>query len=81
MFVLDRVVEGVLVGTPVSELQPASVHPPLKDMVDTIRRELSLEHFGDNMNDVVNEACAQLNVDASGPLLVKAQRCYELLIR
>ena len=75
------VVEGVLVGTPMVELQPAGGQPPLKDMVDKLRRELSLERLGNNMNEVVNEACAQLGVDASGSLLVKAQRCYERLLR
>ena len=74
------VVQGEPVGTSSGEPLAAGAPIPLKDMADTLRRELALDHCG-NVRAVVDEACARLSVDTSGSLLTKAQRCYDTLGR
>ena len=57
--------------------EPAGAEMPLKDMVETLRRELLLEIW--DVQEVVQKAVEVLEVDASGSLYTKAHRCYSAL--
>ena len=53
--------------------------PPLLTMVEIFKRQLGLDPKL-NMQDVVDEACVQLGVDATqGNLVEKARKCWVLL--
>ena len=55
--------------------------PPLHTMVEIFRRDLGLDSKL-NMQEVVEEACVQLDVDATqGSLVEKAQKCWVKLGR
>ena len=76
----------VSAGSPNSAVPVASASgkgaagaPPLHTMVEIFKRQLGLD-MKLNMQEVVDQACAQLGVDATQSNLVeKAQTCWEML--
>ena len=66
----------VPVATPTDDVANA---PPLLTMVEILKRQLGLDPKL-NMQEVVEQACVQLGVDATqGNLVEKARKCWVLL--
>ena len=73
---VPAVEEAPYMATVVCESESAREPPPLREIVDALKRNLGLDG---NFEEVVNAACLQLGVPPTGSLPEKADTCWRAM--